>query len=116
MSLKMAKASPSEIDSAIELGLLFQATVDRRRFSTPEIDGVLYDEDDEEYTRKFYEKCKELAPGLMRVVFGYQVLVDNCCDKSADHLRWHPEIMAQIKAGERSISGMMNSLRDMNRS
>lgn len=114
MGLRMAIASPKEIDGSFDLARLFKETVDRRLWSSPEIDGKEYDEDDQEYLQKFYEKCKELSPGLMRVVFGYQVLLDNCCDKTADHLTFRPDIQAKIEAGERSIARMMADLKDMN--
>lgn len=32
------------------------------------------------------------APPLSRTVFGYSVLIDNCCDPDADTLQWKPEI------------------------
>lgn len=115
MGLKMAIASPDEIDRSFELARLFEETVDRRWYASPEIEGETYYEDDEEYLEKFYEECKRLAPGLMRVVFGYQVLLDTCCDKTLDHLDWHPEIKKLVEAGERSIGRMMDALRDMNR-
>ena len=40
------------------------------------------------------EKLKLLrnAPCLFRVVFGYQVLVDNACDPALDHLDFKPEL------------------------
>ncbi|MCK4793049.1 MAG: hypothetical protein KAV87_55480 [Desulfobacteraceae bacterium] len=114
MGLRMAIASPKEIDRSFDLARLFEETVDRRWHCLPNIDGNDYNEDEEVYLRKFYEKCKELSPGLMRVVFGYQVLLDNCCDKTADHLTLHPGMQAKIDAGERSIARMMAVLRDMN--
>ncbi len=38
------------------------------------------------------------APCLFRVVFGYQVLVDNCADPNLDHLEFKPEIKAALEA------------------
>jgi len=41
------------------------------------------------------------APVLTRVVFGYQVLVDNCADPNLDHLDFKPEIKAAMEAYEK---------------
>ncbi len=38
------------------------------------------------------------APCMFRVVFGYQVLVDNCTDTNLDHLEFKPEIKAALEA------------------
>ena len=39
------------------------------------------------------------APCLFRVVFGYQVLVDNCADPNLDFLEFKPEIKAALMRG-----------------
>jgi len=36
------------------------------------------------------EKSVDVPPPFMRVVFGYETLVNNCCDPSADTLEWKP--------------------------
>lgn len=36
------------------------------------------------------------APCLFRVVFGYQVLVDNCADAALDYLEFNPTIKAAL--------------------
>ena len=38
------------------------------------------------------------APCLFRVVFGYQVLVDNCADPNLDYLDFKPEIKAALES------------------
>ena len=93
----MAKASPEEIDRAIELAHLFQATCDRRAFEPGHWPptGDPFDETEPHDLEAFYEECKRLAPGLMRVAFGYQVLVDNACDPDADTLEWKPGLFEQ---------------------
>jgi len=40
------------------------------------------------------------APCLFRVVFGYQILVDNACDPDADTLEFKPEIVKAMDAYE----------------
>lgn len=37
------------------------------------------------------------VPSWRRVVHGYQVLFDNCCDPDLDYLEWKPEYKAMIK-------------------
>lgn len=44
------------------------------------------------------EWVRKNAPPMTRTVFGYSVLVDNCCDPNADTLQWKPEIAAAMAA------------------
>ena len=37
-----------------------------------------------------FEDAKNRPPAFMRVVFGYETLVNNCCDPSSDVLDWKP--------------------------
>ncbi len=57
---------------------------------------IKYPEMTDEQLREFVEK----APVMFRVVFGYQVLVDNCCDPAADTLEWKPDIAEAIAAAK----------------
>lgn len=46
------------------------------------------------------EQCATLirtAPPLFRIVFGYQVLVENCCDPNKDYLDFKPKIQDAIE-------------------
>ena len=107
--MKMAKASPEEIENALNLAELLRELCDPRNFEMPRWPdsdgdihgkaGEVFDEDDTDDLRLFYEAVKALAPGAMRVAFGYQVLVDNLCDSEKEYLDLKPEIQeAQIKA------------------
>lgn len=42
------------------------------------------------------------APCMFRVVFGYQVLVDNCADPDSDTLEWRPELKALLEKASAS--------------
>lgn len=41
------------------------------------------------------------APPMTRTVFGYFVLVDNCCDPNATTLQWKPEWLEAMNDKER---------------
>lgn len=98
--MKMAKASQEEMDRAMKLVRLLESTIDTRPFDTPqfpgtdEAEGDYFDEDDSDDLKKLVAQIRELCPGLMRVVFGFHVLVDNCCDPTSDTLAWKPELAA----------------------
>lgn len=80
--MKMAKASKEEVNRAIELANFLQGTADTRRYESPrwpDTDEIIDLESAEDLAR-FYNEVKKLCPGLMRVAFGYQVLIDNVCD------------------------------------
>jgi len=73
-----------------------------------------------EHEIKYREKTNEQlgawvrkAPPLFRVIFGYQVLVDNCCDPNEDILEFKPELRAiaeskSIECGKYSIKRHQN--------
>lgn len=92
--MNMAKASQEEIDRAIELTHYLQATADVRNYETPYFPDTdePFDDEDPKDLRKFYDEVRRLCPGLMRVTFGFQVLVDNACDPNEDTLTWKPGI------------------------
>lgn len=100
--MKMAKASQSEMDRAMKLVHLLGATIDTRPFDRPQFldtdeeEGAPFDEDDLDDLKKLVAQIRELCPGLMRVVFGFHVLVDNCCDPTSGTLAWKPELAAAL--------------------
>ncbi len=60
---------------------------------------VKYPEQEDEHLGAWVRKQADaLAGELFRVVFGYQVLVDNCCDPACDHLEHKPEHIHAQKA------------------
>ena len=46
------------------------------------------------------EGTNDPPPPFMRVVFGYETLVDHCCDPKADVLEWKPEVKHKDEALE----------------
>lgn len=98
--IKMAKAKTSEVDNAIKLAHLTDAVCNCRPFEYPEFpvedDGdtpYVFDVEDPASLRMFYDRVSKLSNGLMRVAFGYFVLIDNCCDPTKDVLELKPEVM-----------------------
>ncbi len=47
------------------------------------------------------ENSNDPPPAFMRVVFGYETLVNNCCDLTISHLEFKPEMLAAKKDAER---------------
>jgi hypothetical protein len=82
--MKMAKASKEEWESVM-------------RFAQELEDEIKYPERTDEELGAWVRK----SPCLFRVVFGYQVLVDNCADPNLDHLDFKPEIKAALAANEK---------------
>lgn len=98
--MKMAKASEKEINDAIELAQLTDACCNVRSFCDPmfpgenESDPVKgFDKENPVDLRKFYDHVSKLSSGLMRVAFGYGVLVDNVCDPAMDILELKPGLV-----------------------
>ena len=99
-SIKMAKAKASEIDDAIKLAHLTDAVCNCRSYEYPEFppesDDVLpesFDVESAKDLRKFYDRVSKLSNGLMRVAFGYGVLLDNVCDPAKDILELKPGLV-----------------------
>lgn len=114
--MKMAKASPEEVDGAVQLARLLEFTCCPRNFEMPafpdtdEDEGAPFDPESKDDLRKLYEELKRLSPGLMRVVFGYHTLLEACCDPEADTLEWKnpygyaPELLECLQACEQWLS------------
>lgn len=51
--------------------------------------------------RQFYRYSRKKNVGHVwnRVVMGYEVLHDNCCDLEKNYLEWKPELLQIIEAG-----------------
>lgn len=52
---------------------------------------------------------RESSPPFFRIVFGYQVLVDNCCDPAADTLEFKPEIKRAIENHEPLLAALKSA-------
>lgn len=108
--MKMAKASPEEIEAGIRIvGIL--DSIDSGYY--PLAAGVdeddeaptFFDEDDPAHLRHFYDQVKatlDSAPGWPgRVIFGFAVIADprnKMLDPNADTLEFHPAIKAALDA------------------
>lgn len=90
MSMKMAKASPEEIEATIKLAV--------------RIDDLLRDtaRDDEDVDRLVAKAVRthQRRWSLQRIAFGYQMLVDNCCDPDESALEWRKDIRVLVEAAE----------------
>lgn len=56
----------------------------------------IFNEDDEIDSEELISYLHGLTWGFHRVVMGFEVLFDNCCDPSLDHLDWKPKIKKQL--------------------
>lgn len=56
----------------------------------------IFNEDDEIDSEELISYLHGLTWGFHRVVMGFEVLFDNCCDPTIDHLDWKPEIKKQL--------------------
>lgn len=79
--MTMAKASKEEWEAVM-------------RFARELDEEIKHPEKTDTELREWIEK----APSLFRVVFGYQVIVDNACDPDSDTLAFKPEIAAAMGA------------------
>jgi hypothetical protein len=74
----MAKASKEEWEAVMQFANQIEDYIKYRFTSDTSDEDIL--------------KLVRNAPCLLRVVFGYQVLVDNACDPALDHLDFKPEL------------------------
>ncbi len=82
--MKMAKAPKDEWESVMRFAQELEDEIKYRNMTDEELGA---------WVRK--------APCLFRVVFGYQVLVDNCADPNLDYLDFKPEIKAALDGTQR---------------
>lgn len=61
-------------------------------------------EDEFDYGNKTNEELgawvRKNFPPMTRVVFGYRVLVDNCCDPNESCLEWRPDLAKLLDKNE----------------
>lgn len=104
--MKLAKASPADLEMAMELCAALEALTCRWDPSVPEKIARLKDrEETERYDRhnaeqnaRVMEYLRSLVGGasLMRVVYGCTVMLDpanRCVDPDADTIEHHPDIL-----------------------
>lgn len=85
--MKMAKASKEEWEKVMKFATELTDEIDCPSMSNEELGR---------WVRK--------SPPLFRIVFGYEVLVNNCCDPKLDTLEWKPEIADLMEKNEASKS------------
>lgn len=90
MAMKMAKASEEEVEATINLATRIDDLLRDTTRSNEHIDRLIA-----KAVRNHQQRWS-----LQRVVFGYQVLVNNCCDPDASALEWRKDIQAMLDAAE----------------
>lgn len=102
ITVRMAKASQEDRESVRKLMTDLESMVEYDM--VPDEKGEIIDpcggngpSDSQigSYVRRWFEKNQS---SLNRVVFGFDVLLDNCCDPDKTYLDWKPEIAAALKA------------------
>jgi glycerol-3-phosphate responsive antiterminator len=90
--MKLAKATKEDIENALNLLQYIENSESIMQFMTSS--------EIKEDLLSFYEKVinANKSGGLMRVIYGFKVLVDNnAIDQSKDYLDWHPDFAEVIK-------------------
>src|SRR4051794_39308890 len=102
MAMTMAKSPPDEVEAVNQFVADLEAAVEHGEYRRPgqDIDDEQPEEDrSDERLGRFVREFWGRHPGaLFRVAFGYQVLIDNCCDPNAGLLEWRPDVEAILNA------------------
>ena len=104
IQMKMAKATPDDFNTIIQFFNWLQAWADNGT-ETIIRDGEEVDVEisDEAFALRMREHMGRWTrrPNVFacwsRVVFGAQMLIDNCCDPNLDHLEWRPDVLAFLE-------------------
>ena len=80
--MKMAKASKEEWEKVMRFSNSLEENIDNSEMDDEELGAWV----------------RNTAPPMRRVIFGYQVLVDNCADPALDYLEFNPRIKAALEA------------------
>lgn len=83
VSMKMAKASEKDIENLREFLEIIEEYIEKAQM------GVL-DSEEEDILRNHIQE--NFPNGWRRVVSGYEVLFENCCDPTLDYLDFKPEL------------------------
>ena len=106
--VKMARATEEDVKVLREFLEWLENYSEYGTDSRKEYDGdadsypVIDDEAALEFIREQFSRFRRTRNvGMVwnRVVYGYSVLHDNCCDPEKDYLDWKPELRAVIDAG-----------------
>ena len=96
MSMKMARASNEEIEATMDLAANLESLISYGCLSDGDesVDNL-----DEEIAKLVRNHLRRWS--LQRIVFGYQVLVDNCCDPDESALEWRKDIRVLVEAAKK---------------
>ncbi len=106
--MKMAKATPKDLDAAIQLAGMIENVCQGYYPSNadPEDDDpMFFDADDHEHLRAFYDRVMEIvkpAPGGLHRVSGglHTLLHNNIVDPAQDFIELHPRLVAALGLAE----------------
>lgn len=112
--MKMAKAKPSDFKLMQKLHGIMENVFDNQ--SQPyDIDKELTDEDDEqslvyEAIKRWWERDSH---SWMRIVWGCEMLIENCCDPVADVLEFNPSILKANEVCELLVAGDIGKAKEL---
>ena len=108
--MKMAKATKQDMTAALGILGILEDVVDGKFPRVPpgaiaENDPEDFDEENPDHLRAFYDRlmsCMKFPPsGLGRVVWGFQVIMDNnILNPNVTHLELHPRLKVIEKGGQ----------------
>jgi len=105
--MRMAKASKDDIDRLRKFFQMIEEVMDYGTLTHPPTgpdgEGAEEEVDDIRLCELIREHWGHRGPGVgagswFRVVFGVDVLIDNCCDPDLDYLEFKPEIKSALEA------------------
>ena len=107
--MKMAKASPQDVDAALAITGILDAISDGYYPTDPAApdteEPTHFDPDDRAHLRYLHDLLKRQmrrSPGgIMRMVWGFATILDNdILDPALSHLELHPRLLAGLAAAE----------------
>jgi hypothetical protein len=107
--VKLAKATPAEVDALMNLMRVLNTCEDNQIPCKPDgtweegEDMQWFDPDLKEHLRKFYDRVmgcfKDHPGGLSRTIGGYHLAMENgVFDPNDDCYAWHPDLLAAVEA------------------
>jgi hypothetical protein len=102
IEMKMAKAGDDNIRLMSEFFEFLERYAENAESLLDDEDGLDYEDVVDRINTEFSRLTRRatVAGAWRRVVWGFQILRDNCCDPDANTLEWNPELKALIEAAE----------------
>ena len=90
--MKMGRVSDKDLDKAIENTHKLNKMIDR-------FNDLHFTNRNSDVTEKFLDRLIDTIKDfdLLKIISGYQVLSDNCCDKELSYLEFNPEIKKALE-------------------